>query len=397
MTTWKARLFASFTALFFLTVVSSSQVIKPGLVKRGSTQPVNGSVAGSPSASPKWALLFPKFTIDQRWLAVGVYDTPTNSLIVFGGANFLALANDVMSLSNANGKPRGTWTTVIPNRNPGSPDARVYHSAVYDEANSRMVVFGGCDGGTTYYNDVWVLTNANGGPGKAAWEELSPNGAPPIARCGHAAVYDVANNRMIVYGGSNAQGFLSDVWVLSNANGLGGNPTWTQLSPQGNPPDGRDTGSVVYDAADNILIQFAGAHDSSQDTNSVFTLSNANGLGNTPVWTQLIANGATGSPGKRDGHVAFYDSANNRMTIFGGDANTPAGFPQRNDVWVLTNANGLHKAKWHRLSPAGVQPSGRVGAVGAYDSADNRLIIYGGASSDSLSYGTWVLTDANGR
>ena len=185
---------------------------------------------------------------------------------------------------------------------------------------------------------------------------------------------------------------------MSNANGLGGTPAWTQLSPSGGPPTGQSEASVVYDPANNILIEFGGAtHDFIRYTNSVWTLSHANGLGGTPAWTKLIANGAAGSPPKRGLHIAAYDDANNRMMIFGGNTDTTTGFPERNDVWVLANANGLGgKPQWNKLKSSGSKPDGRAAHVGAYDSADNRLIVYGGGSWEAFFFSTWVLTGANG-
>jgi hypothetical protein len=355
-----------------------------------------------PETGPKWKLLFPADILDERSAAAGVYDASTNSLLVFSGSNFNSLPNDVLSLSNANGLGTSDWTTVIPSGAPGSPAGRTFHTAVYDSGNSRFVVFGGCafTGGrcTTLLNDVWVLTNANGVGGPPAWVPLSPAGSPPAARWGHAAAYDAVNNRMIVYGGDNGSQVFSDTWVLSNANGLGGTPTWTQLSPTGGPPEGQDSPSIVYDAANNLLIEFAGTTQGfATDANSVWTLSNANGLGGAPVWKNIIPNGAAGSPAKRDGHIAVYDTANNRMIIFGGNANTPTGFPQHPDVWVLANANGVSgNPKWTRLVAPAPTPGGRTSPVGAYDSANNRLIIYGGSSWDGDFFSTWVLSRANG-
>jgi len=186
------------------------------------------------STTTKWTLLFPTQIPDERFAASAAYDIATNSLLVFAGANFSTIRNDLLSLSNANGLGTSEWTTVIPDGAAGSPSGRTFHTAVYDENSSRMVVFGGCSFTgqlcTTLLNDVWVLSNANGVGGTPTWSQISPAGAGPAPRWGHAAAYDFANNRMIIYGGEDDSQIFSDVWVLSNANSLGGTPTWTQLS-----------------------------------------------------------------------------------------------------------------------------------------------------------------------
>ena len=67
------------------------------------------------------------------------------------------------------------------------------------------------------------------------WIELLPSGGPPSERSSHSAVYDSNTNRMIVFGGDpnigGCFGRTNDVWVLENANGLGGTPNWLQLYP----------------------------------------------------------------------------------------------------------------------------------------------------------------------
>jgi hypothetical protein len=331
-----------------------------------------------------------------------VYDAPTNSLIMFGGDLYADTSNDLKLLSNANGIGTSDWVTVIPDGAPNSPPARAFQTAGYDAANSRMIVFGGCTGAkqscSTYVNEVWVLANANGLSGSPMWAQLAPAGTPPVPRIGQTTAYDPTTNSLIVFGGQDSLGSeLSDTWVLTNANGMGGQPAWTQLVPSGGPPTGQDFGTTVYDAADNVLIEFGGLSQSASATNSVWTLSHANGSGGPPVWTNLIRNGAGGSIGKRYGQIAAYDGANNRMIVFGGDSDNSRAISELNDVWVLSNANGLSgTAKWSKLSISGSKPSPRVLCLGAYDSADNRLIIHGGISSDGGFFSPWVLTDANG-
>jgi len=354
------------------------------------------------STTTKWTLLFPTQIPDERFAASAAYDIATNSLLVFAGANFSTIRNDLLSLSNANGLGTSEWTTVIPDGAAGSPSGRTFHTAVYDENSSRMVVFGGCSFTgqlcTTLLNDVWVLSNANGVGGTPTWSQISPAGAGPAPRWGHAAAYDFANNRMIIYGGEDDSQIFSDVWVLSNANSLGGTPTWTQLSPSGALPEGRDSASIVYDPTNNLLIQFAGiTQDGATDANSVWVLSNANGLGGAPMWKNILHNGAKGAPPKRDGHVAFYDGANNRLVIFGGNANNPTGFPQYNDVWVLANANDVSGIPhWFQVSTPAPQPDGRTSPVSGYDPVNNRLIIFGGTSWDGDFFSTWVLSASGG-
>src|SRR5437867_2039251 len=200
----------------------------------------------------------------------------------------------------------------------GPPGVRGSHSAVFNPTNNRMIVLDGQNGTLTPLGDVWVLANADGLGGPPTWTQLSPTGGPPSARAYQSAVYDVVNNRLVMFAGDPHIGFcfgaVNDVWVLTNADGTGGTPNWTQLSPTGGPPDLRQRPSAVYDSATNRMVVFGGSVNACGPfSNDVWVLTNANGLGGTPVWTQLAPVGVLPAP--RGAHSAVYDSANNRMVV----------------------------------------------------------------------------------
>ena len=76
------------------------------------------------------------------------------------------------------------------------------------------------------------------------WIVLSPVGSPPVT-VPRPAFYDAANNRMTVFfpGNPIIGGLGNQVWVLDNANGLGGTPTWIKLQWPANHRGSR--GSVI--------------------------------------------------------------------------------------------------------------------------------------------------------
>jgi hypothetical protein len=363
----------------------------------------NFPAPNSTSATPNWSSGF-KF-IDQSVLEghSAVYDQPTNTMIVFGGLSAtLGFTDTNAVLLNAPATGSGLWSILIANGTVGAPPARDSHSAVYDSVNNRMIVFGGeVFSSGAILNDVWVLSNANGLGGTPTWTQLSPSGSAPPARSLHTAVYDSVNNIMTVFGGFSSSGqTLFDTWVLSHANGLGGTPVWTRLSPSGNKPSGSGGHTAVYDATNNIMIVFGGANSTiTAETNGTYALSHANGLGGAPVWTRLLANGSPGSPAKRGSATAVYDPASNRMIIFGGllipDPLTgPGGL---NDVWVLANANGIGGTPvWTNLRPTAGPPGSRYFHTAVYDAVNNLMVIFGGNNDESVYAVAWVLSDANG-
>lgn len=315
-----------------------------------------------------------------------VYDPNNSRLIVFGGyagGPCCTGLSDTWILLNADGVG-GTpqWQQLSP---VGSlPPGRVAHSAVYDETNNRMIIFsggvGGCGAYCTLFPDVWVLANANGAGGTPIWTQLAP-GAPngaPAPRAGHRAVYDPTTNHMTIFGGGNNGGAdRNDVWVLTNANGLGGTPQWIPLSPLGGPPAGREVFISTYDPSANAMTLFGGCCPFQGD---LWILSNANGIG-TPSWQQVPQ--TSPAPGTVANWNYGYDQASNQLIFFGGSTSFGAF---RNDLWVLNNANGSGTPAWTNPIPNGAQGSPPGGApLGAYDATRKRLMIL--ADSANL----WVL------
>jgi hypothetical protein len=345
----------------------------------------------------------------QSWTAAGpvarsihsaVLDTSTNRMIVFGGApsstntNGTQNLNDVWRLNINN----LTWKAAKPKGTPPAP--RIGHSAVYDPGSNRMIVFGGGLGRSSpCENDVWVLTNANGEGGAEEWIQLNPAGSAPAPRIQHGSVYDPNTNTMIVYGGQDCFSTLySDVWVLSHANGLGGTPTWTQLAPAGTSPGARElTGCVTYDPTNNIMMVFGGVFDSAYH-NDVWVLSNANGTGGTPIWSELSPSGTLPSP--RGNNSTTYDPTTNSIILFGGEL---VGGQPLSDVWVLSNANGLGGTPaWTQLNPSSLYfAEARYFHTGVYNPSTNKMTIFGGEIDTTVSgvstNDAWVISTANGR
>jgi hypothetical protein len=210
------------------------------------------------------------------------------------------------------------------------------------------------------------------------------------------SIYDAVNNRMVIFGGhAEPSSFVNDIWILQNANGIGGTPTWIKLNPTGTAPDGREWHSAVYCPPSNRMVIFGGINNLGQNLNDVWVLQNANGIGRTPTWIKLNPSG-TALLSEREDHSAIYDAVNNRMVIFGGWAKKGSVDKYFNDVWVLNNANGLAASAWEHIEPAGTEPVGRELHTAVYDPVTNRMILCGGATEGSLLNDIWILINANG-
>lgn len=339
-------------------------------------------------AAQSWTQLAPSGTPHPAgYLPSAVYDAVTNQMIVFGGTdrntgNF----NNVTALSLA-ASPQ--WTPLSPAGN--APGPRAGQTEVYDSINSRMIVFGGGLGNSSpCANDVWALSNANSLTGTPTWNQLSPLGSPPAPRRSHSAIYDSNSNRMIIFGGNDCfSGFYNDVWVLSGANGLGGTPEWTQVIPAGTPPSPSLGHSAVYDSNSNRMIVF-GTLNAGMHSNQTWVLTNANGIGATPTWIQLAPTGTLIPP--TIGHAAVYDPSSNRMTILGGGDVTDSNATW---VLSNANGIGGTPA-WIQINPSGALPPPREGFPAIYNAVKNEVTIFGGYSNGPVLNDVWVLKGANG-
>jgi hypothetical protein len=347
---------------------------------------INASGAGG---TPAWIQLTPTGgpPIGRQLFSMS-YDAVSNRLIVHGGCvgHCTPVLADAWVLTNANGLG-GTpqWIAL-----PSAPIARHGFVSGYDPGSNRMIIFGGATGfPNSDRNDVWILTSANG-IGTPGWTQLFPTGTPPSPRGEQAAgVYDSGSNRLMIFGGRTTLGAVfNDAWVLSNANGLGGTPEWTQLFPTGVAPTPRGNHSLVYDADTNRLIAFGGA-DTVGYLNEVWVVTNANGLGGTPQWMQILPAGCL--PTARIRLAAGYARASNRMIITTGFSEGASSLLFFNDVWVLTLANGVSSVPERNISTAPLTAPAEAPSVDSIDPVEAVTLTIRTTVMGRISRVAWML------
>lgn len=136
------------------------------------------------------------------------------------------------------------------------------HSAVLDEPNSQMVIFGGFqDGERTNEVAIYNLkTNV--------WQKvkLSDNAKRPCARSGHSAV--VHNGVMYIFGGKAENSIkLNDLWGFNLQT-----QTWSKITPVDDVvPDTRSGhSSCIYDG---LIMVFGGIFEVTKELNDVCAFS----------------------------------------------------------------------------------------------------------------------------
>jgi hypothetical protein len=161
---------------------------------------------------------------------------------------------------------------------------------------------------------------------------------------------------------------MNDVWILD----VSGTPTWTMVPHGGVEPGGRLDAQYGYDPTRNRLLIFGGYGRHYPATpfeylNDVWELS----LDGTPQWTELFPAGQ--APAGRLAGAAVYDPMRQRFIGFGGTQGLPV------DTWSL-NLRG--NASWQNVPTNGPRPNGGYGMTSVYDASQDRMLIFGGSTSD---------------
>ncbi|MBL8293024.1 MAG: hypothetical protein JNN08_14355 [Bryobacterales bacterium] len=172
-----------------------------------------------------------------------LHDAARRRLIVFGGqaAGFFS---DVWAFQIDS----GAWQQLAANE--AGPSDRYGHSAILDEARGRMVISHGfTDAGR--FDDTWAFDLAS-----HRWTNITPSGTRPLKRCLHHAVYDPANSQMLLYGGC-ASGFgpcpLGDLWSFD----LSAN-RWTERTSATRPVPRQHFG-IAFDRVRARLLLYGGS------------------------------------------------------------------------------------------------------------------------------------------
>jgi outer membrane protein assembly factor BamB len=235
-----------------------------------------------------------------------------------------------------------------------------------------MVIFGGY--GYDYFNDVWELHLETG---SEYWEQLSISGPGPSARDGHAAVYDPAGNRMVVFGGRmSGYDYFNDTWVLDFDT-----MSWSQLAISG--PPARANFEAIYDSSRQRMIIFGGESPGYIYRNDVWALDLTEGA---EAWTEIVDSGAI--PEGRSSLCLEYDSAAQRMILQGGQY-YDGSFHHLDDLMALD----LNTNVWDEIGFQGSRIEARRNSASALFRIGgmNYLFIHGGGRAGSDFYGdAWV-------
>ncbi len=233
----------------------------------------------------------------------------------------------------------------------GDPGTRVFPVAVWDAMANRMLVWGGADA------DLWSLDFNVPVP---EWKKLATMN-PPAPRAGPAFGWDKEARKIWIFGGGdlNTGDALEDMAVLDVAT-----LSWSSPQITGNGPDARYWTGFAWDSVEKSLVVHGG-FDGFGDLTDAFVLNTAAG-----TWTALPF---TNRPSWRYGHVGY--SGAGKTYYFGGFDDFD--FISYDELYSLTLTGA---PAWSEETATG--PVARAFAAGT-TRADGSLLLFGGYDYDT--------------
>jgi len=325
-------------------------------------------------------------------------------------------------------EPPAHWTDVRPS---GLAPLRVQAHAMVDSLGDNLLVWGGTDSLDRFTPEIFALPLANLG----AWETWAVTDTlPPLLIRAEDVVLDPEHRRLVAFSGFHRTWLpdSSGAWAYDLDSRVG----WTPIPFVGSPPRARAQGTLALDRNHGTLALYGGNGRDEVASNGsrfdffelpntpgaswapvslsgrIFDLSAGGnvvldrsreralvltgdiygselavqkvGLGTSQDWEFMYRNGP-GRPSGRGYASAVFDSASDRLVVYGGKLLGA----ELGEVWQATFP-GPQYIVWDRLFPTGEAPLPRWGAATVYDPVRRRMIVFGGFGGQALD-DTWAL------
>jgi cysteine-rich repeat protein len=222
----------------------------------------------------------------------------------------------------------------------------------YDTKRGRALMFAGQNYQAGDTRELWSWTDGG-------WRhELTTSGPGP--RMELAATYDDRRDRFVMFGGVDFSYsvYYADTWEYDGKR-------WSQVAGAGTgAPAERLGAALAFDRARGVSVLFGGLqHVTSTTYGDTWELS-ATG------WQQRAIPGPPG----RHGHAMAYDPVRGVIVVFGGAdrLSLPNLFA---DTWTFDGV------AWTQ-QPTSTAPSPRQGAAMAWDAVSQRMLLFGGTTTN---------------
>jgi hypothetical protein len=269
---------------------------------------------------------------------------------------------------NLPGSPQTfNWVNVS---TPGSvPSPRTGHRMVYDSKRHKIILFGGHDPAvhpsgnyvlTSHLNDIWELD-----PATNVWTNVTPTtGAMPVGRADFGMAYDVARDKIVIFGGEIDGWLAGDTWEWDPAS-----RTWTEKPASTLVYGGLFGAAMAYDPNRQQVILFGGRAYYNWGQAGTYAWDGTNWIDVTPAVY----------PPPRFIHAMATDLARSRVVMFGGT----------NNEYALTDTWEWDGNVWTQVVPSGIVPSARNDPSMAYDAGRQVTVLFGGYEHNDNDTWSW--------
>jgi len=323
-----------------------------------------------------------------RQQALAGWDSADRVMLLASGSGYAGLLSDLWSFRPARGHATAAWTRLSA-ATPLGP--RAGEASVWDSAGKRLLVFGGQIATPaapalaiqpTATATATAPATATGAPSADLSSATAATQVPPTDILGAAAtptatrVPSTNTAAIVPSAATHGVAYSDDLWsYTAGRRGLVGG-AW-RLIRRGGGPLARASGAV-YDDHDRALLLYGG--------------QNISILGD--LWSYPVAGRAAGGwallnggqPQARTGQTGAWDVHDGVMFIFGGYSDA-----RLNDLWAYKSAHGA-VGRWTMIPVAG--PAPRTEASLVWDSADNALLLFGGAVAGGDLNDVWAYRPA---
>lgn len=262
------------------------------------------------------------------------------------------------AVPNLPGSPQ-TFNWVTATTLGQTPSPRTGHRMVYDPVRHKVILFGGHDPAvhptgnyvlTSHLNDVWELDTATN-----VWTDVTPTSGPmPVGRADFGMAYDVARNKVVIFGGEIDGWLTGDTWEWDPAA-----HTWEEKTAASIPVYGGLFGpAMAYDPNRNQVILFGGRAYFNWGQAGTYAWDGTNWIDVTPAVYPL----------PRFIHAMATDLARSKVVMFGG----------KNNEYPLTDTWEWNGSSWTEITPTGPVTPAREDPSMAYDAARQITILFGG-------------------
>lgn len=244
--------------------------------------------------------------VGDAWTAISTTSAPSartahstiwtgTEMIVWGG---MVTSSGYVNTGGKYNSSSNTWsaTSVGPN----TPIGRRDHTAIWDSTDNRMIIWGGHDG-TGALN-----SGASFDPATDSWTATASGANLPSVRYNHTAVWNAANNEMIIWGGHSGSSYLNTGARYNIAAG-----TWQTMSTGTNVPSARMAHTAVWNSTNNEMIIWGGENSAGSP---YYTNTGARYLRTSDSW--IPTSTGTNVPSLRKEHTAVWTGS--EMIVWGG-------------------------------------------------------------------------------